>query len=174
MPLPLGMLVGPCCFFFSFFAQRTITVSMSHVPGPGFGDSRPHALHSVLGPFGPLRHSGESKVPQSVHTYSSAILSFFFLSEEFLPSRSSDICMPASPRIRFGLASPVLIPCERSPSLYRRPVNISIVSRWFAPSYRIILSLILSGLLAARASSRFWRVRAVFEMTGLAGGGIWA
>lgn len=46
--------------FFSFFAHR-----------------KPHALHSVLGPFGPLRHSGESSVPQSAHTYSSATLSFF-------------------------------------------------------------------------------------------------
>jgi hypothetical protein len=33
-------------FFFSFFAQRS-----------------PHALHSVLGPVGPFRHSGESSVP---------------------------------------------------------------------------------------------------------------
>jgi hypothetical protein len=36
-------------FFFSFFAQR-----------------RPHALHSVLGPVGPFRHSGESSVPVSI------------------------------------------------------------------------------------------------------------
>lgn len=33
--------------FFSFLAHR-----------------RPHALHSVLGPLGPLRHSGESRVPE--------------------------------------------------------------------------------------------------------------
>lgn len=40
-------------FFFSFFAQR-----------------RPHALHSVFGPVGPFRHSGESSVPVTVSSRS--------------------------------------------------------------------------------------------------------
>ncbi len=87
-------------FFFSFLAQR-----------------RPHALQRVFGPLGPLRHSGESKVPiivsihvqvrhrgnlpQSVQTYSSGNLIFFFLSPR--NSLSRGIAMPASPLIKVGL-----------------------------------------------------------------------
>src|ERR1700761_2921885 len=131
---------------------------------------RPHALQRVFGPFGPLRHSGESNVPQSVQTYSSATLSFFFLSELALLSRSGSIAMPASPFISAGLMAPVLMPSDRSP--VRNPVNISICSIGVAPSYLAILSLMLSGRDAARASLRFCRVRAVLEMLGLGGGGI--
>lgn len=41
-----GAGADPACGFFSFFAQRS-----------------PQALQSVLGPLGPLRHSGESITP---------------------------------------------------------------------------------------------------------------
>src|SRR4051794_26530585 len=86
-------------FFLFFFAQR-----------------RPHALQSVLGPLGPLRHSGilmyldycqlncqdwldlKRYSPQSVQTYSSATLSFFFFSP-VRGSRSMGIAIPASPLI---------------------------------------------------------------------------
>ncbi|KAG9967029.1 hypothetical protein KCU61_g361, partial [Aureobasidium melanogenum] len=85
--------LSPTAFFFSFLAHR-----------------KPHALHNVLGPLGPLRHSGLSRVPQSAQTYSSATLSFFFFS--LVPSRSlsSKIAMPASPLISAGDVSPVEIP----------------------------------------------------------------
>src|ERR1700748_2768944 len=130
----------------------------------------PQALQRVFGPLGPLRHSGESNVPQSVQTYSSATLSFFFFSELVLLSRSGSIAIPASPLISAGLMAPVLMPSDRSP--VRNPVNISICSVGVAPSYLAILSLMLSGREAAKASLRFCLVRAVLEMPGFGGGGI--
>src|ERR1700753_1203710 len=129
----------------------------------------PQALQRVFGPLGPLRHSGESNVPQSVRTYSSATLSFFFFSELVLLSRSGSIAIPASPVISAGRMAPVLMPSDRSP--FRHPVNVSICSVGVAPSSLAILSLMLSGREAARASVRFCRGRAILEMLGLGGGG---
>jgi len=55
-------------FFFSFLAQRTVlSFSKSEKLATGEGivnNVQPHALHSVLGPLGPFRHSGESSVPK--------------------------------------------------------------------------------------------------------------
>jgi len=76
-------------FFFSFFAHRS-----------------PQALHNVFGPLGPFRHSGESRVPQSVHTYSSEALSFFFFSP-VRGSRSTGIAIPASPLIKWDWRCPL-------------------------------------------------------------------
>ena len=71
---------------------------------------KPHALHRVLGPLGPFLHSGESSVPQSAHTYSSATFSFFFSFFELSRSLSRRIAIPASPLISAGDVSPVEIP----------------------------------------------------------------
>jgi hypothetical protein len=66
------------CRFFSFFAHRTEVNVLDIVQLEDVVNIHPQALHNVFGPFGPFRHSGESSVPQSVQTYSSATLSFFF------------------------------------------------------------------------------------------------
>lgn len=143
-----------------------------------FAHLSPQALHNVFGPLGPFLHSGLSRVPQSVQTYSSAIFCFFFFSEVWRLSLSIGIGTPASPRISAGDVSPVLMPFDRSPSRYRNPVNISIVSIWVAPSNRAILSRILSAFARLDCSmrSRFCRVRAaeVCCCVGFAGGGIWS
>ena len=105
---------------------------------------------------------GAVNLPQSVQTYSSVVFNFFFFSPG-RESRSTGIAMPASPLIRVGLALPVVIPRLRSPSWYRSPVNISIVSACEDPSYRAILSRSESGRLPADAPSRFSLVRAALS-----------
>ena len=89
--------------FFSFFAHRTtVPLATKSSSQKALGDLQPQALHNVLGPLGPFLHSGESNVPQSVHTYSSATFSFFFLSPA-RPSLSADMAIPTSPLISVGL-----------------------------------------------------------------------
>ena len=54
----------------------------------------PQALHSVLGPLGPLRHTGEDQVPQSAQTYSSADSTFLGWSRKVMPrDRQSDLSL---------------------------------------------------------------------------------
>lgn len=124
-----------CVRFFSFLLYVSFPCSAEYLPrGTDFAHLKPQALQRVFGPFGPFRHSGLSSVPQSVHTYSSAIFCFFFLSELCRLSLSIGIGTPTSPRINAGDVSPVLRPFDRSPSPKRSPVSISRCSTLVAPS----------------------------------------
>lgn len=124
-----------CVRFFSFLFTVSIERPVKLDPRvTDFAHLKPQALQRVFGPLGPFRHSGLSRVPQSVHTYSSAIFCFFFLSELCRLSLSIGIGTPTSPRINAGDVSPVLRPFDRSPSVKRSPVSISRCSTRVAPS----------------------------------------